>query len=134
MPVGVPKIELAIGLTVSAEPLYERVRAVLKVAPMTNTELGKELGVSQSTVSRWANGDTRPTLEQAVEVLEVIEGRLDEIRSRLDRAREAVELGREVVEAWDAVYDGSLKQEDLDHYREIRERAESVIGTPREAG
>lgn len=38
----------------------EAVNLVLKEARITEAELSKELGVSRSTVNRWAAGETRP--------------------------------------------------------------------------
>ncbi len=69
----------------------------LEVMPMTHTELARELGVAQSTVTRWVRGEVGPAPDKMKQALEVLARRSDEIEKRLDRAQRALRCVDEAV-------------------------------------
>jgi transcriptional regulator with XRE-family HTH domain len=65
-------------------------REVMADLPMTYTELAEKLGVAQSTVNRWARGQTDPDLGTMVRAVEAVTERLAAQTERADRARDVL--------------------------------------------
>ena len=84
--------------------IYTLFQAVLRDLPMSHSALAHKVGVNQSTVSRWASGQTQPSLEHMVAAVEAVGERLAQLHERVDRtgrALHAVEAVREAVRRHD---------------------------------
>jgi len=92
----VPAWFTAVGSETAAERVYEMFREVLRHLPMSSTELAAALGVSQPTVSRWANESAHPSLEEMTAALKVVMQRLYETEIVVARSLGNIAL---VVEA-----------------------------------
>ena len=93
----VPAWFTAVGNTTAAESLYELFREVVLNLPMSSTELAREIGVSQPTVSRWAHDTAHPSLDEMALTLEIITRRLRETEATIARAATCVMLALEAV-------------------------------------
>lgn len=51
---------------------------------MSKSELGRRLGISQPTVTRWENGERRPDLTHAVRLADLFDVSLDYLNGRTD--------------------------------------------------
>ena len=91
----IPEWERALGFY-APEAVVEVFRQALQVMPLSHAELGQEMGVAQSTVTRWAGG-TQPSLETMIEAIGIIEARMAEVQERIDRAGRALRMAQEVV-------------------------------------
>ena len=95
-----------------SEAVTEAFRAVVKDLPMTHTALAEELGVAQSTVSRWVKGSHDTELEQMIAVVDTVSEHLDQLQERVDRARQLLDGAQAIVEA-DKRYSKTKKPRDL---------------------
>lgn len=61
--------------------MYEKVTLPVarKIAGMTQIDLAKALGVSESTVINWEKGRSEPTVNQAIQIAEAVKRPLDSI-------------------------------------------------------
>lgn len=60
--------------------------------PMTQGALAEQLGVDQTAVSRWAKGRTKPTRDEFVQSVELVDQRVKELVKRVEEARRLVEV------------------------------------------
>ena len=125
----VPAWCAAMGMVeVEAEQVYEAFRDVLHSLPMSYADLARRIGVSQPAISRWANGDTRPSLECMVAVLAAVNGRLVEIQETVGRSNRVVALLTEAVGIED---DPSADTDDL---LELRRKLRAMLAESKEYG
>ena len=82
---------------------------LLKVNDMTGRSLAKELGVSNTAVSRWIRGENSPSFQAAIEIADFFGITLYELcgRDKMDSARLS-----EIREHVDATY-GKRRREEL---------------------
>ena len=81
---------------------YEVFRVFLASLSLSLTDLAKDIGVDQSTVSRWAVGRSRPTPEQMKALLAALQSRIEGIAAAAERATQATEALHRVVQAFEA--------------------------------
>lgn len=123
-PINVPELVVMLPIDMDTGAIYDRFRSVLEVAPMSKTELAEEIGVSQATVSRWASGDARPSVEKMLTLVAAVEDRLDEIQRRAESARQVLEAVERVIEARKEYQEKEERTED--DRRKIDEATEEV--------
>ncbi|UZD22301.1 helix-turn-helix transcriptional regulator [Algoriphagus halophytocola] len=52
---------------------YNRIKAVLAEEGKKNIDLAKNLGVKDTTVSRWVTNDSQPSIERLFEIADFLE-------------------------------------------------------------
>lgn len=124
----VPAWFTAVGSKAAAERVYEMFREVLRHLPMSSTELAGALGVSQPTVSRWANDSAHPSLEEMTAALKVVTQRLHETEIVVARSAGNIAL---VVEAVRLNQSSTLdrKTQDGRSLAETRDRLAELLRT-----
>lgn len=94
----VPAWCAAVGIVESeTERVYDAFRNVLHNLPMSYAELARHIGVSQPAISRWANGETRPSLQCMSSVLGAVKNRLREIQEAVELSDGVIGLVNEAV-------------------------------------
>lgn len=53
--------------------LGERLEYIIKKRGISNYKIAKDLGISQSTIKNWITGNSNPTLDKFIELLQLIE-------------------------------------------------------------
>lgn len=124
----VPVWHVAVGMAVDTDKIYERFRKLLANAPMPHAELAKALGVSASTVSRWAQGKTQPSPTQMKEAVSAIMQRLDQTRQMAEETGEILGEVERAVELH-LKYRESQDRKTLKEWRSTTERLEELIST-----
>lgn len=87
---------------------YDVFRAFLADLGLSLTDLARDIGVDQSTVSRWAVGRSHPTPDQMKRLLVALQSRIKSIAAATERVTRVAEGLHGVVQAFEA----SLKQSD----------------------
>ncbi len=80
---------------------YESFQTSLARFSLSLTDLAEDIGVDQSTVSRWAVGRTRPTPEQMKALLTALQARIKVMATVAERTARAVEGLRGVTQAFE---------------------------------
>ncbi len=94
----IPSWWVDVGLQ-AAEEVYGRFRWAVSEMPLSQREIATQLGVDQTTVSRWARGRGDPTLEEMVQAISLIAQRTEELHSRTSNAAELLAAVQSVLEA-----------------------------------
>lgn len=125
-PIRVPKLAVVLPVDMDASEIYAVFEAALEVAPLSKSEIAERLDVNQSTVSRWASGDARPSVEDMLRVLDIVEDRLAEIEARAERARSVLTAVDRAVELHDR-YAETRERDDLARFDESIERLRTLL-------
>ena len=121
----VPAWCAAVGIVeAETERVYDAFRDVLHDLPMSYADLARRIGVSQPAISRWANGDTHPSLQCMVAVLGAVKDRLAEIQQTTERADDVIGLVTAAVDIGDDPNQGT---EDL---LDLRRKLRAVLSDP----
>ncbi len=51
----------------------------IAISEMSKKEVAKKLGVSQITLSRWVNNHSKPSLEKAFQLAEILNCKVDDL-------------------------------------------------------
>ncbi len=81
---------------------YDVFRAFLSSLRLSLTDLANDIGVSQSTVSRWAVGRSDPTPQQMEALIAALRSRIERIGAAAERASRTTEGLDGVVKAFEA--------------------------------
>ncbi|UCC84807.1 MAG: helix-turn-helix transcriptional regulator [Gemmatimonadota bacterium] len=80
--IRIPKWWLVTGQD-EAEAVEVLFRYILTNLPMTHAELAEEIGVAQSTVTRWARGDTHPSFDDMARAVRAASNRVEQVRNTM---------------------------------------------------
>ncbi len=63
-----------------AQPLYNRIKAVLAEKDKTNLWLSEKLDMNKTTVSKWCTNDVQPTVENLFKIAKALDVDVRELR------------------------------------------------------
>ncbi len=128
-----PRWVLALDLQNEPGEVYGVFREVLEVLPMSRTELARQLGVSQPTISRWASGTATPSLEDMARVVRIVGARTREILECAERSERILSLVQEaddLTKKRDSSVDRKTRLKYLRQIGQINEELHPLIGRP----
>src|SRR5687768_15416179 len=81
-----------------SDQILSAFRSALSSGVITHTELADALGVAQPTVTRWAQGQREPSLDQMCAVVEVIRERARSVSAQMEATAEVMQLTEELTQ------------------------------------
>lgn len=73
--------------------------AMLAQMPLTTADLASQMGVNQSTISRWGTGGASPSLKDMVRASEILAAEMERLNQFAEEVSEAVKIVNQLSES-----------------------------------